>query len=97
MAEAVEELFSGVRDATLIRQTIETRKKDWDCHHPRCHYCVADLKVVRHGRYATFQLAEVAIPRTVFADILRRIDRLRPALPSGGAFSSHPGRRHVAD
>ena len=35
-------------------------------------------KVVRHGRYVTFQLAEVAIPRSLFADILRRIDRLRP-------------------
>ena len=35
-------------------------------------------KVVRHGRYVTFQLAEVAVPRTLFADILRRIDRLRP-------------------
>ena len=34
-------------------------------------------KVVRHGRYVTFQLAEVAIPRDLFADILRRIDRLR--------------------
>ncbi len=27
-------------------------------------------KVVRHGRYITFQLAEVAIPRTLFAEIL---------------------------
>ena len=35
-------------------------------------------KVVRHGRYVTFQLAEVAAPRHLFADILRRIDRLRP-------------------
>ncbi len=35
-------------------------------------------KVVRHGRYVTFQLAEVAIPRTLFADILRLIDGLRP-------------------
>ncbi len=35
-------------------------------------------KVVRHGRYVTFQLAEVAIPRSLFVDILRRIDRLRP-------------------
>ncbi len=34
-------------------------------------------KVVRHGRYVTLQLAEVGIPRTLFADILRRIDRLR--------------------
>ena len=36
-------------------------------------------KVVRHGRYITFQLAEVAIPRSLFADILRLINRLRPA------------------
>jgi hypothetical protein len=33
-------------------------------------------KIVRHGRYVTFQMAEVAIPRDPFADILRRIDRL---------------------
>jgi hypothetical protein len=35
-------------------------------------------KIVRHGRYVTFQIAEVAIPRDLFADILHRIDRLRP-------------------
>ena len=35
-------------------------------------------KIMRHGRYVTFQMAEVAIPRDLFADILRRIDRLRP-------------------
>ena len=34
-------------------------------------------KIVRHGRYVTFQMAEVAVPRALFADILRRIDRLR--------------------
>ena len=34
-------------------------------------------KVVRHGRYVTFQMAEVAIPRDLFADILNRIERLR--------------------
>jgi hypothetical protein len=33
---------------------------------------------VRHGRYVVFQLAEVAVPRAPFAEILRRIDRLRP-------------------
>ncbi len=35
-------------------------------------------KIVRHGRYVTFQMAEVAILKDLFADILRRIDRLRP-------------------
>ncbi len=36
-------------------------------------------KVVRHGRYITFQMAEVALPRCLFANILRLIDGLRPA------------------
>ncbi len=36
-------------------------------------------KVVRHGRYVTFQLAEVAIAKTLFAEILRLVDGLRPA------------------
>ncbi len=36
-------------------------------------------KVVRHGRHITFQLAEVAIPRSLFANILRLIDEVRPA------------------
>jgi hypothetical protein len=34
-------------------------------------------RIVRHGRYHVFQLAEVAVPRALFAAILRRIDRLR--------------------
>ena len=34
-------------------------------------------KVVRHGRYVTFQLAEVAVPRNLFEKILSLIDDLR--------------------
>jgi hypothetical protein len=34
-------------------------------------------RIVRHGRHMIFQLAEVAVPRALFAAILRRIDRLR--------------------
>jgi hypothetical protein len=34
-------------------------------------------RIVRHGRYLVFQLAEVAVPRALFAAILRRIERLR--------------------
>jgi Transposase DDE domain group 1 len=34
-------------------------------------------KVVRHGRYVAFQMAEVAITRNLFADILRFIAELR--------------------
>jgi hypothetical protein len=35
-------------------------------------------KVVSHGRYVTFQMAEVAMSRQLFADILTLIARLRP-------------------
>ena len=40
-------------------------------------------KVVGHGRYVTFQLAEVAVSRQMFADILSLIARLRtPPAPA---------------
>jgi hypothetical protein len=35
-------------------------------------------KVVRRGRHVVFQMAEVAIPRSRFADILRPIAQRRP-------------------
>jgi len=34
-------------------------------------------KALSHGRYATFQLAEVAVPRDLFLQILTLIDDLR--------------------
>jgi hypothetical protein len=40
-------------------------------------------KVVSHGRYVTFQMAEVAVPRQMFQEILRLIARLRaPPTPA---------------
>ena len=36
-------------------------------------------KVVSHGRYVTFQMAEVAVRRQMFQEILRLIARLRAA------------------
>lgn len=35
-------------------------------------------RIVTHGRYVTFQLAEVAVSRGLFAEILRLIAQLRP-------------------
>jgi hypothetical protein len=35
-------------------------------------------EVVSHGRYVTFQMAEVAVPRQMFKEILMLIARLRP-------------------
>jgi hypothetical protein len=40
-------------------------------------------KVVSHGRYVSFQMAEVAVPRQMFRDILRLIAQLRaPPAPA---------------
>jgi Transposase DDE domain group 1 len=42
-------------------------------------------RIVCHGRYVVFPLAEVAVPRAPFTEILRRIDRLRlrpPPVPA---------------
>ena len=41
---------------------------------PRKH----DPVVARHRRYVNFHLAEVEVPYKLFANILERIDRLRP-------------------
>ena len=42
-------------------------------------------KVVSHGRYVAFQMAEVAIPRQMFQEILRLIAELRPQPPPARA------------
>ena len=54
-------------------------------------------KVVAHGRYLVFQMAEVAVPRELFGRILDRIARLRPPDPapccrSKGATEAAGGR-----
>jgi len=35
-------------------------------------------KVASHGCYVAFQMAEIAIPRNLFVDLLRLIAELRP-------------------
>ena len=42
-------------------------------------------KIVSHGRYVAFQMAEVAIPRQMFQEILRLIAELRPQPPPAPA------------
>ena len=40
-------------------------------------------KVTGHGRYVTLQMAEIAVPRQMFVDILSLIARLRaPPAPA---------------
>ena len=57
-------------------------------------------KVVSHGGYATFQMAEVAVPRKLFGEILRLIDGLRqrpaPAQAPGRSDAMSP-RKSVSE
>src|SRR5262249_14730194 len=45
-------------------------------------------KVVSHGRYVVFQMAEVAIARQMFQEILRLIAELRPQPPPASLLKS---------
>jgi len=52
--------------------------KDWSLTTLKEKLIKIGAKVVGHARYVAFQMAEVAIPRNLFADILRMIAELRP-------------------
>jgi hypothetical protein len=52
--------------------------KDWSLTSLKERLIKTGAKIVSHGRYVAFQMAEVAVPRTLFADILRLIAELRP-------------------
>jgi hypothetical protein len=43
-----------------------------------CRSPGAPVHTISHGRYVAFQMAEVAVPRLLFAEILRLIAELRP-------------------
>jgi Transposase DDE domain group 1 len=54
--------------------------KDWSLTSLKEKLIKIGAKVVSHGRYVVFQMAEVAIPKNLFANILRLIAELRPPL-----------------
>jgi hypothetical protein len=55
--------------------------KDWSLTSLKDKLIKIGAKVVSHGRYVIFQMAEVAIARQVFQEILRLIAELRPQPP----------------
>jgi hypothetical protein len=55
--------------------------KDWSLTSLKEKLIKIGAKVVSHGRYVVFQMAEVAIPRQMFQEILRLIAELRPQPP----------------
>ena len=57
--------------------------KPWSLTSLREKLIKIGAKVVSHGRHVSFQMAEVAVPRQMFADILSLIARLRaPPAPT---------------
>ena len=52
--------------------------KHWSLTSLREKLVKIGARIVGHGRYVTFQMAEVAVPRSLFGEILRLIAQLRP-------------------
>ena len=59
--------------------------KDWSLTTLKDKLIKIGAKVVSHGRYVVFQMAEVAIARQMFQEILRLIAELRPQPPPAPA------------
>jgi hypothetical protein len=59
---------------------VEIKLSIW-CWAPRSKLIKIGARVVSHGRYIIFQMAEVAIARQMFQEILRLIAELRPQPP----------------
>jgi hypothetical protein len=65
----------------LRRLALPKRVRHWSLTTLREKLIKIGAKVVRHARYVTFQMAEVAVPRKLFRDILGRISRLTAQQP----------------
>jgi hypothetical protein len=73
--------------ANFLRRLALPREIDrWSLTTLREKLVKTGAKVVRHAKYVTFQLAEVALPRRLFAAILDRIARL--AIPQPGVAAT---------
>lgn len=70
--------------AHFLRQLVLPRPiQGWTLTTLREKLIKIGAKVIAHAKYLTFQLAEVAVPRKLFAAILNRIESLRLAVASG--------------
>jgi Transposase DDE domain group 1 len=62
---------------------LPTATEPWSLTSLREKLIKIGAKVISHGRYVTFQMAEVVVPRQMFADIVSLIARLRaPPAPA---------------
>ncbi len=65
----------------LRRLALPRSVKHWSLTTLREKLIKIGAKVLRHAKYVTFQMAEVAVPRELFAAILERIQRFRVPPP----------------
>ena len=65
----------------LRRIALPASVKHWTLTTLRERLIKIGAKMVRHARYVTFQLAEVAIPRRLYRTILKRIRRFAAIMP----------------
>jgi hypothetical protein len=65
----------------LRRLALPASVKHWTLTTLRDKLIKIGAKMVRHARYVTFQLAEVAIPRRLYRTILKRIRRFADTTP----------------
>src|ERR1039457_4186426 len=78
IARAIVELG---RARTFVPLATPEPIKDWSLTSLKEKLIKIGAKVVNHGRYVAFQMAEVAIARQMFQEILRLIAELRPQPP----------------
>jgi hypothetical protein len=69
----------------LRRLALPKSIKDWSLRTMREKLVKIGAKVVRHARYVTFQMAEVLVSRSLFYELLERIQRLKPVPINPGA------------
>jgi hypothetical protein len=62
---------------SFARSQLREAIAEWSLTSLREKLIKIGAKVVSHGRYVTFQIAEVAISRKLFAAIMQRIAALR--------------------
>ena len=68
---------------TLRRLALPRPVRHWSLTTLREKLIKTAARCIRHARYVTFQMAEVAVPRALFAQILARIARLTPLCDTG--------------
>jgi hypothetical protein len=81
--DAVEHLADAALGTFLRTLALPEGVERWSLTTLRERLVKIGAKVVSHGRYVTFQMAEVAVPRRLFAEVLWLIGRLRaPPAPA---------------